>query len=142
MSNITLDQASTIIDAALAKGREMNLKPLTFSVLDAGGHLVAFKREDRSSLLRGDIASGKAWGSLGMGTSTRTLGERAAGNPSFFGALSDLSGGKILTSPGGVLVKNSEGEIIGAVGASGDSGANDEACVIAGIEAAGLVAGI
>ena len=140
MSNITLDQAATIIDAALAKGREMNLKPLTFSVLDSGGHLVAFKREDKSSLLRGDIASGKAWGSLGMGTSTRTLGERAAGNPSFFGALSDLSGGKILTSPGGVLVQDSEGETIGAVGASGDSGANDEACVIAGIEAAGLVA--
>ena len=140
MSNITLDQASTIVDAALAKGREMNLKPLTFSVLDAGGLLVAFKREDKSSLLRGDIASGKAWGSLGMGTSTRTLGERAAGNPSFFGALSDLSGGKILTSPGGVLVQDTEGEIIGAVGASGASGASDEACVIAGIEAAGLIA--
>jgi len=142
MSNITLDQASTIIEAALAKGREMDLKPLTFAVLDAGGHLVAFKREDKSSLLRGDIASGKAWGSLGMGTSTRTLGERAAGNPSFFGALSDLSGGKILTSPGGVLVQDTEGKTIGAVGASGDSGANDEACVIAGIEAAGLVANI
>ena len=83
MSNITLEQASTIVDAALAKGREMDLKPLTFAVLDAGGHLVAFKREDKSSLLRGDIASGKAWGSLGMGASTRTLGERAAGIRAF-----------------------------------------------------------
>jgi uncharacterized protein GlcG (DUF336 family) len=140
MSNITLEQASTIVDAALAKGREMDLKPLTFAVLDAGGHMVAFKREDKSSLMRGDIASGKAWGALGMGTSTRTLGERAAGNPSFFSALSDLSGGKILTSPGGVLVRNAEGDIIGAVGASGDTGANDEACVIVGIEAVGLTA--
>ena len=140
MSNVTLEQASTIIDTALAKGRELNLKPLTFAVLDAGGHLVAFKREDKSSLLRGDIASGKAWGALGMGSSTRILGERAAGNPSFFGALSYLSGGRILTSPGGVLIQDDAGDVIGAVGASGDSGANDEACVIAGIEAAGLKA--
>ncbi|MBK18771.1 MAG: GlcG protein [Rhodospirillaceae bacterium] len=140
MSNITLEQASTIIDAALAKGREMDLKPLTFAVLDAGGHLVAFKREDKSSLLRGDIASGKAWGALGMGFSSRAIGERAAQAPAFFSALSDLSGGKMLTSPGGVLVQNQDGDIIGAVGASGDTGPNDETCVIAGIEAAGLTA--
>jgi len=140
MSNITLEHASIIVDAALAKGREMGLNPLTFAVLDSGGHLVAFKREDKSSLMRGDIASGKAWGALGMGFSTRKLGERAKGNPSFFSALSDLSGGKILTSPGGVLVQNKDGDVIGAVGASGDTGDNDEQCVIVGIEAAGLTA--
>lgn len=140
MSNISLQQASTVVDAAIAKARDMGLKPLTVAVLDAGGHLVAFKREDKSSLLRGDIATGKAWGSLGMGASTRTLGERALANPSFFGALSDLSGGKILTSPGGVIIQDQDGEVIGAVGASGDTGPNDEVCVIAGIEQADLLA--
>ena len=140
MSNISLQQASTVVDAAIAKARDMGLKPLTVAVLDAGGHLVAFKREDKSSLLRGDIATGKAWGSLGMGASTRILGERALANPSFFGALSNLSGGKILTSPGGVIIQDQDGEVIGAVGASGDTGPNDEVCVIAGIKQADLLA--
>lgn len=141
MSNVTLEQASTIIDTALATGRELGLKPLTFTVLDAGGHLVAMKREDKSSLLRFDIAAGKAWGALGMGISTRAMGGRFDGNPHFFGAVATLADGRILASPGGVLLLNGEGDVIGAVGASGDSGDNDEKCVLAGIEAAGLKAG-
>ena len=138
MSIITLEQASTIIDAAIQKGRTLKLKPLTIAVLDSGGHLVALKREDKSSLLRPQIAFGKAWGSLGMGFSSRKLVDRAKGNPIFFGAISNLSEGKMLASPGGILVENKIQEIIGAVGASGDTGDNDELCVIEGIKAAGL----
>ena len=138
MSNITLEQASTIIDAAIQKGRTLNLKPLTIAVLDSGGHLVALKRENKSSLLRPQIAFGKAWGSLGMGFSSRKLVDRAKGNPNFFGAISNISEGKMLASPGGVLVENKNKEIIGAVGASGDTGDNDEVCVIEGIKTAGL----
>jgi len=141
MSNVTLEQASSIIDTALATGREMGLKPLTFAVLDAGGHLVAMKREDKSSLLRFDIASGKAWGALGMGASTRSMSGRYENNPGFFGAVTVLADGRMPTSPGGVLLLDGNGDVIGAVGASGDSGDNDEKCVFAGIKAAGLIAG-
>ena len=138
MANVTLEQASTIIDTAIARGRELGLQPLTVAVLDSGGHLVAFKREDKSSFLRPQIAMGKAWGCLGMGFSTRRLIERFKGNPAFFGAISDLADGRMLASPGGVLIRDPSGEVIGSAGASGDSGDNDEKCVIAGIEAAGL----
>jgi uncharacterized protein GlcG (DUF336 family) len=137
---LTLAQASTIVDIALATARDMELVPMTVAVLDAGGHLVAFKREDRSGILRYDIASGKAWGALGMGFGSRTLYERAANTPQFFNALYAASGGRVVTNPGGVLIRDSEGEIIGAVGISGDTSDKDEACAIAGIEAAGLLA--
>jgi uncharacterized protein GlcG (DUF336 family) len=137
---LTLAQASTIVDIALATARDMELVPMTVAVLDAGGHLVAFKREDRSGILRYDIAYGKAWGALGMGFGSRTLYERAANTPQFFNALYAASGGRVVTNPGGVLIRDSEGEIIGAVGISGDTSDKDEACAIAGIEAAGLFA--
>jgi uncharacterized protein GlcG (DUF336 family) len=136
--SVTLAQASTIVDAALAKGRETNSAPLTVAVLDAGGHLVAFKREDKSGLLRFDIAFGKAWGALGMGFGSRTLFERANATPQFFTMLAAASGGRIVTNPGGVLIRNSHGDVIGAVGISGDTSDRDEACAMAGIEAAGL----
>jgi uncharacterized protein GlcG (DUF336 family) len=137
---LTLAQASTIVDIALATARDMELVPMTVAVLDAGGHLVAFKREDRSGILRYDIAYGKAWGALGMGFGSRTLYERAANTPQFFNALYAASGGRVVTNPGGVLIRDSEGEIVGAVGISGDTSDKDEACAIAGIEAAGLFA--
>jgi len=139
MSVLTLNQASTIVDAALKKGRETHCAPLTVAVLDAGGHLVAFKREDKSGILRFDIAFGKAWGALGMGFGSRTLFERAANAPHFFTALAAASGGRIVPNPGGVLIRDSN-DIIGAVGISGDTSDKDEACAIAGIEAAGLKA--
>ena len=91
--SVTLAQASTIVDVALKKGRETNCAPLTVAVLDAGGHLVAFKREDRSGILRFDIAFGKAWGALGMGFGSRELSERAGKNPMFFGVLATVSAG-------------------------------------------------
>lgn len=137
---VTLQHASTIVDVALKTGREMNLAPLTVAVLDAGGHLVAFKREDRSGILRFDIAFGKAWGSLGMGMGSRALFARAAAAPQFFNGLHVASGGRVVTNPGGVLIRDGSGDIIGAVGISGDTSDNDEACALAGIAAAGLAA--
>ncbi|HTY65694.1 MAG TPA: heme-binding protein [Alphaproteobacteria bacterium] len=140
MSTVTLAQASTIVDAALKKGRETNSAPLTVAVLDPGGHLVAFKREDKSGILRFDIAFGKAWGALGMGFGSRALFGRAAQNPGFFTALAAASGGRLVPNPGGVLVRDAAGDVIGCVGISGDTSDRDELCAIAGIEAAGLKA--
>ena len=140
MTALTLAQASTILDTALKTGREKKFAPLTVAVLDAGGHMIAFKREDRSGILRQDIAYGKAWGALGMGFGSRTLFERAEKTPMFFTTLAAASGGRVVTNPGGVLIRNAEGDIIGAVGISGDTSDNDEHCAIAGIEAAGLKA--
>ena len=140
MSVITLAQASIIVDVALKKARDTNLAPLSVAVLDAGGHLVAFKREDKSGILRFDIAYGKAWGALGMGFGSRTLAGRAAKTPQFFTMLAAASGGRMITNPGGVLIKDSSGTIVGACGISGDTSDKDEMCAVAGIEAAGLKA--
>jgi len=138
--SVNLAQASTIVDGALRTARAMDLVPMTVAVLDAGGHLVAFKREDRSGILRYDIAFGKAWGALGMGFGSRTLFERATSTPQFFNALYAASGGRVVSNPGGVLIRNAAGDVIGAVGISGDTSDKDEACAVAGIEAAGLKA--
>ena len=140
MSALTLAQAATIVDQALAHGHALKLKPLTVAVLDAGGHLVAFKREDKSGLLRYDIAYGKAWGALGMGFGSRTLASRAGKTPQFFTMLAAASGGRMVTNPGGVLIRDGAGTIIGACGVSGDTSDKDEMCAMAGIEAAGLKA--
>jgi uncharacterized protein GlcG (DUF336 family) len=138
--SVTLAQASTIVDVALKKARDNSLAPLTVAVLDAGGHLVAFKREDKSGILRFDIAFGKAWGALGMGFGSRTLASRAAKTPQFFTMLAAASHGRMVTNPGGVLIKDSSGTIVGACGISGDTSDKDEMCAVAGIEAAGLKA--
>src|SRR5215472_4437042 len=138
--SLTLAQASIFVDKALEKGRDLRLKPLTVAVLNAGGHLTALKREDGSSLLRPEIAGGKAWGALGMGFGGREFARRAAANPAFIQALSAASGGRIIPVPGGVLIRNRTGEIIGAVGISGDVSENDETCAVYGIESAGLAA--
>src|SRR2546429_4975126 len=102
--SVALAQASTIVDVALKKGRETNCAPLTVAVLDAGGHLGAFKREDRSGILRFDIAYGKAWGALGMGFGSRELADRAGKNPLFFGVLAAVSPGRPGTVPGRVAL--------------------------------------
>ena len=140
MQSLTLAQASTIVDVALKTARDQKFQPLSVAVLDPGGHLVAFKREDKSGILRFDIAFGKAWGALGMGLGSRTLAERAANTPQFFTMLAAASGGRMVTNPGGVLIRDADGDIIGAVGVSGDTADNDETCAVAGIEAAGLKA--
>lgn len=134
---LTLEQASVIVDRAIAKARELKLRPLCVAVLDDGGHLKALKREDGASILRPQIAIGKAWGAIGMGESSRELGQRLKERPAFLGALSDMSGGKVVPVPGGVLVLQDR-VIIGAVGISGATSDEDEACAIQGIRAAGL----
>jgi uncharacterized protein GlcG (DUF336 family) len=138
MAGLKLAQASAIVDTALAEGRKMKLAPLAVAVLDAGGNLIAFKREDSAGILRFDIAFGKAWGALGMGFGTRELAERGTKHPTFISVLATVSQGRIVPSPGGVLILDSDGDVIGAVGISGDSGDNDEACGLVGIAAAGL----
>lgn len=137
---LVLRKASRIVDEALKKGRELNLSPLTVAVLDAGGHLVAFKREDRSGILRPDIAIGKAWGALGMGYGTREIAERAKAMPIFVTALTTIAEGRFVPVAGGVLIRNARDDVLGAVGVTGDTSDNDEACAVAGIAAAGLVA--
>src|SRR5918997_560094 len=120
MSGLTLAQASAIVDAALRKGREFNLAPLTVVVLDAGGHAVALKREDGSGIMRADIATGKAWGSLGMGFGSRELFDRSTKQPMFITALAAVSQGRMVPVPGGVIVRGESGNIVAAVGISGD----------------------
>ena len=139
MDRLTLQAASLIADKSLEKGRELGFAPLTVAVLDAGGQLKVLKREDGASLLRPEIATGKAWGVLGMGFGGRELARRAAKMQMFFGALSDLSGGKMVPVPGGVLIRSASGEVLGSVGISGDASENDEVCAVHGIKAAGLV---
>ena len=138
MPALTLEQASIIIDKALEKGRELKLQPLTVVVLDAGGQMKAMKRDDRSSLLRPEIAGGKAWGVLGMGFGGREFARRAAANPVFLQALMAASGGRIVPVPGGVLIRDASSDIIGSVGISGDTSDKDEICAVHGIECARL----
>jgi len=134
---LTLERATAIVDGALAKARETNVRPLCVAVLDDGGHLIALKRADGASILRPTIAIGKAWGAIGMGESSRQLAKRLKELPAFLGALSDMSGGKVVPVAGGVLIMDGT-TIVGAVGASGATAEEDEACAIAGIKAAGL----
>jgi uncharacterized protein GlcG (DUF336 family) len=138
MKQLTLADASRIIGAALAAARERQHKPMAVVVLDEAGHIKAVQREDGASMLRVDIAQGKAWAAVGMGVSSGTLLERANGSPAFFGALSATTHGKFIPQTGAVTIVNDQGKVIGAVGASGGTGEEDEAVCIAGVQAAGL----
>jgi len=135
-----LEQADLIADKALQKGRELKFAPLTVVVLDAGGQIKVLKREDNASLLRPEIALGKAWGVLGMGFGGRELARRAELMPMFFTALNAMSGGRMVPVAGGVLIRNRESQVIGSIGITGDTSDNDEICAVYGIEAAGLMA--
>jgi uncharacterized protein GlcG (DUF336 family) len=140
MRKLTLSTAETITSNALDKAASLGLKPITVAVLDAGGHTVLLKRQDGSSIMRPQIASGKAVGALAVGTGTRWLNANAETRPHFVNALNGVSGGAIVPVPGGVLIKDEDGETLGAVGITGDTSDNDEACAVAGIEAVGLIA--
>jgi uncharacterized protein GlcG (DUF336 family) len=142
MTALSLEQASRIVDGALKRAAELKFKPMTIAVLDCGGHLVACKRQDRSGILRPDIAYGKAWGALGMGAGGRALAQRALAAPAFYTALVGVSQGRVIPVPGGVLVLDTNKEILGAVGVSGDHPDSDESCAVYGLEQAGLVAGV
>jgi uncharacterized protein GlcG (DUF336 family) len=141
MSSLTLTQANQIIAGALAKSKASGFKPMGIVVLDEAGHLKAFAREDGASMFRFEVAQGKAWGAVGMGASSRVLAQRAKDNPNFFVALAATATGKFLPQTGAVLVKDGAGNVLGAVGASGGTGDEDELICIAGTESAGLTAG-
>ena len=139
MAKVTLEQANTIISAGQLKGREMGIGPLTIVVLDDGGHLVSMQREDKSGILRFEIAFGKAWGGRAIGRSSRANETDILTREHFGVALAAASGGRIIPVAGGVLILDENSNVIGAVGVTGDSSDNDESCAIAGIEAAGLI---
>jgi uncharacterized protein GlcG (DUF336 family) len=141
MTTLTLAQAQQILAGALAQSKTSGYKPMGVVVLDEAGHLKAYAREDGASMFRFEVAQAKAWGAVGMGASSRLLGQRAKDNPNFFVSLAATAGGKFLPQTGAVLIKNAAGETLGAVGASGGTGDEDEAICIAGIQTAGLVAG-
>ncbi len=141
MSQITLAQANQIVAGALEKGRAENFQQLTVVVLDSGGHAVALQREDKSGILRVEIATGKAYGALGFGISSRKVGANNTDRPAFLASVAAASGGRFVPVAGGVLIRDAEGEVVGAVGVSGDNSDNDEIAAIAGIEGAGLTAG-
>lgn len=138
--SVTLAQASTIVDATLKKARELKQMPQTVVVLDAGGHVVCAKREDGSGIVRFEIAVGKAYGALGMGWGSRTMMDRAAQNPNFLTSIVAASGGRLVPNPGGVLIRDANNQVLGAIGISGDTGDNDEIIAVVGIETAGLKA--
>ncbi|MCF6431992.1 heme-binding protein [Leisingera sp. MMG026] len=138
MAEISLDQARTIIRAALGKGHEMGLKPLSVVVLDAGGHVRAFEREDGAAPGRFPIAHGKAYGSVMLGMAGSAQMARAEAQAYFMAAVNGVYGGQVVPVPGGVLVRGAGGAVIGAVGVTGDSSDNDAVAAMAGIEAAGL----
>jgi len=135
MTKISLDQAQAIIAGTLKEGRALGLKPLTVAVLDAGGHLVGLAREDGSSNLRPQIAIAKASGALALGVSSRTIGEMAVERPTFINAAAGLNPQGIVPAAGGVLIQADNGELIGAVGVTGDTSDNDEKAALAGIAA-------
>ena len=138
--SLTLRQANLIIEAALARAREMQIKPLAVVVLDESGNVKAAQREDGASMFRFDVARGKAWAAVGMGASSRALAKRAKDNPNFFITLAATAGGKFLPQTGAVLIRDDAGQILGAAGASGGTGEEDEAVCAYGIEKAGLIA--
>ncbi|MBP7335965.1 heme-binding protein [Niveispirillum sp.] len=138
MSRISLDQANRMIEAAFAKGNELGLKPLCVAVLDAGGHLIALQRQDGASILRPQVATGKAAGALALGMSSRRIGEVVAERPAFIASIGMVAPQGIVPAAGGVILVDSDGLPIGAIGTTGDTSDNDELCTMAGIAAAGL----
>jgi uncharacterized protein GlcG (DUF336 family) len=139
MSDISTTKARTIIRKALATGRELGLKPLSVVVLDAGGHVKAFEREDGASPGRFGIAHGKAYGSVMLGMAGKAQMARAESQAYFMAAINGVYGGQVVPVPGGVLLRDKKGGVIGAVGVTGDTSDNDVIAAMAGIEAAGLI---
>ncbi|MCO4757867.1 MAG: heme-binding protein [Oceanospirillaceae bacterium] len=138
MSRLDLDRSMRITNEAFQKSEELNASPLSVAILDAGGKLISLQRQDGASMMRPEIAIAKAWGAVAMGKSSRSLGEDAQQRPSFVSALNTLAQGNLIPVAGGVLIRGPEGEVLGAVGISGDTSDIDEQCAIFGVEAAGL----
>jgi uncharacterized protein GlcG (DUF336 family) len=142
MTDLTLEVAQTIVAAGLKHGRDGKMKPLGIVVLDARGAMKAYAAEDKSSLKRFEIAHGKAYACLALGHGSRTINKMAVERPHFGAAMGHVVGGTFVPVPGGALIRNASDDIIGAVGVSGDTSDSDEACAVAGIKAAGLMADI
>ena len=138
MSALTLKVALELTVQALGVGRGIHASPLTVAVLDSGGHLLALQREDGASLLRPSIAIGKAWGAIALGKGSRLLALDAQQRPAFFAALNGMGQSDVVPAPGGVLIRDEAGQVIGAVGISGDTSDIDEQCAISAVEALGL----
>ncbi|MFJ7883147.1 heme-binding protein [Pseudomonas sp. NPDC096917] len=138
MSALTLKVALNLTAQALGAGRQINASPLTVAVLDAGGYLLALQREDGASLLRPNIAIGKAWGAIALGKGSRLLALDAQQRPAFFAALNGMGQGDVVPAPGGVLIRDDQGNVIGAIGISGDTSDIDEQCAISAVEGLGL----
>jgi uncharacterized protein GlcG (DUF336 family) len=138
ISQLNLDLANRMIEAALKHSKELGYEPMAVVVVDESGNIKSAQREDGASMFRVDVARGKAWGAVAFGVSSRELGERAKGNPNFFVTLASTAEGKFLPQPGAVLIKGEEGTVMGAIGASGGSGDEDEAICMHGVVAAGL----
>ncbi len=136
--SLTLELASTIVDATLGEARARGFAPLCAVVLDTGGHALVLKRDERASISRPEIATGKAAGCLGMGFGGRELARRAQAVPGFFAAIGQVFPKGIVPVPGGVLIRDAGGALLGAIGVSGDTSDNDEIAALAGIAAAGL----
>jgi uncharacterized protein GlcG (DUF336 family) len=135
---LTLEQANRIIQHATAQATEDEVPPLTVVVLDASGHLIAAQRQDGASMFRFDVALGKAWAAVAMGMSSRDLAARAQDNPNFFVSLAATGQGRFLPQPGAVLIRDQGGNILGAVGASGGTGDQDERCCAFGVRQVGF----
>ena len=140
MSALTLKLATQLASQALTAGRTISAAPLTIAVLDSGGHLITLQREDGASLLRPQIAIGKAWGAIALGKGARLLALDAQQRPAFIAALNSLGQGSVVPAPGGVLIRNQDGVVLGAIGISGDTSDIDEQCAITAIEGVGLLA--
>jgi uncharacterized protein GlcG (DUF336 family) len=138
MSSLKLSVANHIAAAALESSAASGYKPMAIVVLDESGNVKAVQREDGASMFRVDVARGKAWAAVAMGTSSGALAQRAKDNPAFFISLAATADGRFLPQPGAVLIKDSHGELLGAVGASGGTGEEDEAICVAGVKAAGM----
>ena len=138
MSAVTLEQSDRIIDAILTRGRELDCRPLSVAVTDPGAHLKAFKKEDASAMLRFEMALGKAYAALALGRSSSLVRVRAEERPLFVNYLVGASGGQLFPEGGGLLIRDPNGEVIGAVGVTGDTEARDEELAAYGIRAAGL----
>jgi uncharacterized protein GlcG (DUF336 family) len=137
---LTFDIASRLATAVLAEGTRRESAPLTVAVLDAGGHQVVLYRQDGAGIVRPQIAIGKAWGALGVGFSSRGIANAAVRFPAFFDALAVASDGRVIPAPGGVLLRDGDGHVVGAVGVSGDNSDVDEACAIVAAGEVGLAA--
>ncbi|WP_321390785.1 GlcG/HbpS family heme-binding protein [Emcibacter sp.] len=141
MSNLPLATANKILEASLAKAQNMDLNPLAISVVDAAGQIICLQRQDGASDLLVKLSQAKAHGCTQLGISSRQIGEIKTNIPEIINSAMTLAKGNLVAAPGGVVIRDAEGTLLGAIGISGDTSDNDETCAIAGIEAAGLVAG-